>query len=405
MRSHSSIVRPVLVAMACASLALASRKGSAAPRAAESVAAEAWHGCREMEELGDATACWKLWLRKYRAVGHEAEIYVAEQRAATPGGSAPSAAARPVPVVAEPTRPVPLAAEAVKSPPAPDAESVVVVAAGAAAPQPDAPVKPADPAVAPAAVTVAATAGAVATPAAGSDATNEPGASAPGEPEAVAAVPAPSDEPTPQQPTLQSPDSSRPARPARRTIGLAVTPGLGFGAVTYNYGSTFQGQSQYEMPGWVVGGGLTVGYEIGRAMKVSRLSVNLAGSFLAGESGMQVDLRLFPIDLTLEKAWTLVPKIAFYGDVGPSATIFSVRVPTVRQNTAVFDGAAFGLLLRAGFERALTDELALRIEGFLRMNLSAASYDGGSGPVEAAFEHRSDHFNQIGSTLALSLTL
>jgi hypothetical protein len=45
-------------------------------------ATEAFRACREMEEYGDATPCWKRWLEKHKAVGSEAEVMVAEERSA-----------------------------------------------------------------------------------------------------------------------------------------------------------------------------------------------------------------------------------------------------------------------------------------------------------------------------------
>ena len=52
---------------------------SPGPTQAEHAAAtEAFHTCREQEKEGDARACWRLWLKKYKTTGSEAEIAYAE---------------------------------------------------------------------------------------------------------------------------------------------------------------------------------------------------------------------------------------------------------------------------------------------------------------------------------------
>ncbi len=52
-----------------------------ATKAQREAATAAFRTCREQESLGDATACWKLWLQKYRERGGEAEVIVAEEHA------------------------------------------------------------------------------------------------------------------------------------------------------------------------------------------------------------------------------------------------------------------------------------------------------------------------------------
>jgi hypothetical protein len=74
-------VRGVTLAL----IALAGPVGRAQAQSVErdkQAATEAFRLCREMERDGDATACWRLWLRKYRTLGHEAEVMVAEERVA-----------------------------------------------------------------------------------------------------------------------------------------------------------------------------------------------------------------------------------------------------------------------------------------------------------------------------------
>src|SRR4051794_25699541 len=53
---------------------------------------EAFATCREQEKVGDASACWKVWLSKWRETGSEAETAYAEEHAQPRSGS-PSPAA------------------------------------------------------------------------------------------------------------------------------------------------------------------------------------------------------------------------------------------------------------------------------------------------------------------------
>ncbi len=54
-------------------------------------ASEAFTMCREQATEGDATPCWRVWLRKFRAVGSESELAYAEEHGAPPPEPAPSA--------------------------------------------------------------------------------------------------------------------------------------------------------------------------------------------------------------------------------------------------------------------------------------------------------------------------
>ncbi|MBX3191965.1 MAG: PEGA domain-containing protein [Labilithrix sp.] len=54
-----------------------------AQRPARTASAEAFSFCREQEKLGEARACWSVWLQKYRATGTEAEAAYAQAYPAT----------------------------------------------------------------------------------------------------------------------------------------------------------------------------------------------------------------------------------------------------------------------------------------------------------------------------------
>jgi len=63
---------------------------AAAQRPAQPASAEAFRFCREQEKLGDARACWGVWLQKYRASGTDAEVAYAQAHPRSP--ASPSAA-------------------------------------------------------------------------------------------------------------------------------------------------------------------------------------------------------------------------------------------------------------------------------------------------------------------------
>jgi hypothetical protein len=46
-------------------------------------ASEAFGLCREQDKVGDASACWKVWLSKWREIGSEAEVAYAEEHASS----------------------------------------------------------------------------------------------------------------------------------------------------------------------------------------------------------------------------------------------------------------------------------------------------------------------------------
>jgi hypothetical protein len=60
-------------------------------------ATEAWKSCREQEDVGDASSCWRLWLKKHADAASEAERLVAEERAGKTAipQAAPSSKAKP----------------------------------------------------------------------------------------------------------------------------------------------------------------------------------------------------------------------------------------------------------------------------------------------------------------------
>ncbi len=79
-RSRAGAVLLVAAAILYPTAGLAQSK-KADPALRKGLPAEAFSSCREQQKVGDATACWTVWLQKYRATGGEAEIAYAEEHA------------------------------------------------------------------------------------------------------------------------------------------------------------------------------------------------------------------------------------------------------------------------------------------------------------------------------------
>src|SRR5690606_31365669 len=102
---------------------------AAAQTKAQKDATNAFRNCRDMEQFGDATPCWRLYLERHRSAGNEAEIMLAEERVArapaepAPPATGESPAEAPPPVAEPPGEPDAPPAE----PEAKETEPVAVV--------------------------------------------------------------------------------------------------------------------------------------------------------------------------------------------------------------------------------------------------------------------------------------
>ena len=80
-------------------LGTTSSKPAAPTTGARAAASRDFSMCREMQKEGSATACWKVWLKKHRATGSEAEVAYAEEHtneaAALAASTKPTAPAQP----------------------------------------------------------------------------------------------------------------------------------------------------------------------------------------------------------------------------------------------------------------------------------------------------------------------
>jgi hypothetical protein len=118
-----AVVLGLSTSFAPAGLAEKARATAAQKRAAT----EAFSNCREVAKEGDATGCWRVWLKKYAEVGTEAEVAYAEehsgQKGAGPAVAAPPPASAATTATAKPPPPpaaaaAPPSASATAKPPA-----------------------------------------------------------------------------------------------------------------------------------------------------------------------------------------------------------------------------------------------------------------------------------------------
>ncbi len=82
---------------------------------AKTPSAEAFSACRDQEKVGDARACWVVWLQRFRATGSESEVAYAEEHAG--GLRAPAPSSEPAPPSAPSSRPSTPTPAPVSSPP------------------------------------------------------------------------------------------------------------------------------------------------------------------------------------------------------------------------------------------------------------------------------------------------
>jgi hypothetical protein len=119
-QNGSGVVAMVAVWALPLALTLLLGSPSAAQGPAKSPADEAFSACREQEKVGDARACWTVWLSRFRATGTEAATAYAEEHAAR----APTPPAPPPAATLPPPPPAPNAVAPVTPvTPAPSAES------------------------------------------------------------------------------------------------------------------------------------------------------------------------------------------------------------------------------------------------------------------------------------------
>jgi hypothetical protein len=381
----------LLVVVASAGHALAQNKEP--NRKERELATQEFMQCVEIEKMGDATACWKLWLTKHESTGSIAEVMFAKERAGrapqNPGGVAQSptvAAAAQAP----PTHPVPASSSEADQKVNDEFDRQLAEAMGESPPQ----------------------------------SVEPPNAKPPPEPEIpksqVPSAPASetahagaekSVKPTPG--AGQGESAATPERHSR--TGFSIQPQFAVAATFNNFGRTnltrSDGTSEFGLraPQAAVGGGLVVGYDLSRALRWSDTHVRASYSYLHGTNGIEMSASLMPIDVGLEKGFVASSRLLWYAAAGWTGTIINVKVlpsPAGLGPTGRLSSFAWGGVFRAGIDFYMAPSLSLRAELFTRLNLFGGQYKASQkDPMLADFDRRQDYFNQFGLALGVNWTL
>lgn len=425
--------RVVVSKVAIGGLFLASLLGyshvaSAKPPTAQQkkAATEAFKQCRDQEQYGDATACWRAWLEKHRSAGGEAELMVAEERVAKksgdPGVDKPKK--KRATKKDEPKEGEAAAEQEPEEETEEEEEEAPVQAEAKVEVKPEAPPEPALP---PANETLQLFPGsshryiispgkAEGVAVGASYVVNDGSGNLKGYLKVFSTGPGGSEGASqPSELSLRLGEVDEGAAPVpKKTVGLSVMLHGSGAAGLMNDGSNYfetpaGGFLEYAIPGGFVGGGLSIGYELSGPIGWSESHLRLRGEFLAGLGGTGTKANAIPIELLFEKGFYLGKALTLYGALGPSYTIAIVEtLPppepiegnpiTVQQLQANRLGGA----VSAGLEVLLSPNVALRLEGNVRINMRPSGYttsDG--GPIYWNFHTRKDSYSMGGGRLGV----
>ena len=169
-------------------------------------------------------------------------------------------------------------------------------------------------------------------------------------------------------------------------------------------------EATYSVPSFGYGGGLSVGYSLGKLLKWRDTHVRLGAERLVGE-GDGTGVAVTNADLAFEKGFPLGKKLKLYFAVGPSLTLVELKivppafaVPDQTREVQRVTGTRFGGTGRAGLELALGSRLGARLEAAVRVN-SRGFYQPDEGNVIYwDFDLRRDSFSSAGARLGLVMT-
>lgn len=202
------------------------------------------------------------------------------------------------------------------------------------------------------------------------------------------------------------------AAPAEPGIGLSViahgTAALFFmndGEQRFSLSPTQA--ATYSVPSFGSGGGLSVGYSLGKLLDWRDAHLRLGAERLVGE-GDGTGAAVTHADLAFEKGIPLGPKLKLYFAVGPSLTIVelkivppAVAVPNQTRDVQQITGRRLGGTARAGVELALGNRLAARLEAAARINIRDFYEPDEGNVVYWNIEPRRDSFSSAGARLGL----
>jgi opacity protein-like surface antigen len=163
----------------------------------------------------------------------------------------------------------------------------------------------------------------------------------------------------------------------------------------------------FSVPSFGYGGGLSVGYEIGRLIGWRETHVRLGAERLVG-TGDGTGAGVTHADLTFEKGFPLGQKLKLYFALGPSLTLVELKivppgvaVPDQTREVQEVTSTRFGGAGRAGVELALASRLAARLEAAGRINTRGFYAPDEGSVIYWDFDRRRDSFSTAGVRLGL----
>ena len=200
----------------------------------------------------------------------------------------------------------------------------------------------------------------------------------------------------------------------------SVEPGIGLSVIAHGTAAWFfrnEGEMRfslsptqaatYSVPSFGYGGGLSVGYSIGKLLRWRDTHVRLGAERLVGTAN-GTGAAVTHADLVFEKGFPVGPKLKIYFALGPSLTLVELKVvppafavPDQTRDVQKLTSTRFGGAGRAGLELALGSRLGARLEATARIN-NRGFYEPDEGNVVYwGFDQRRDSFSSAGARLGL----
>jgi hypothetical protein len=158
----------------------------------------------------------------------------------------------------------------------------------------------------------------------------------------------------------------------------------------------------FSIPSFGYGGGLSVGYSLGKLLGWRESYVRLGAERLVG-TGDGTGAGVTHADLAFEKGFPLGQKLKLYFALGPSLTLVelkvvppAVAVPDQTREVQELTSTRFGGTGRAGLELALGSRLGARLEAVARINTRGFYAPDEGNVIYWDFDRRRDSFSSAG---------
>ena len=194
-----------------------------------------------------------------------------------------------------------------------------------------------------------------------------------------------------------------------RRAGLVLEPYvsaamlMGGGTTTVETPTSSQ---DFDLPGPLFGGGISLGYDISSLVSWGGTSVRAGAGILTG-SGLNTNLTLIPIDMWLEHALYDSRRLTLSVGLGGGVQLGSVTLLTATDdgiNPMQLSSFQYGPLAKIGVHIMLTPAIGVSCEGMVRAPLNYANYtetDGQTIPPE--WQSRTDSLATIAANVGLTV--